>query len=169
MYPLNTPHPARSCAARSMSTSDASGRDGAGHPATRRCCYRLYSFNTASRPTSHVANDTPWLYGGLHQSFSSTVAPKTTETPDLPQVRVARRFSLRCRNPQLGAEWVTVPADVLAGIPAGLDFFDAAPMGCAGVTTFNAVRHAKLPPSGWRCSGWAGWGISPCSSRRRWA
>lgn len=43
------------------------------------------------------------------------------------------------------AESVTVPDDALAGIPAELDFFDAAPMGCAGVTTFNAVRHAKLP------------------------
>lgn len=43
------------------------------------------------------------------------------------------------------AESVTVPADALAGIPAGLDFFDAAPMGCAGVTTFNAIRHAGLP------------------------
>jgi len=44
------------------------------------------------------------------------------------------------------AESVTVPADALARIPAELDFFDAAPMGCAGVTTFNAVRHARLPP-----------------------
>ena len=43
------------------------------------------------------------------------------------------------------AESVTVLADALARIPEGLDFFDAAPMGCAGVTTFNAVRQAKLP------------------------
>lgn len=44
------------------------------------------------------------------------------------------------------AESVTVPADALARIPDGLDLFHAAPMGCAGVTTFNAVRNAGLPP-----------------------
>ncbi|MFI2102218.1 alcohol dehydrogenase catalytic domain-containing protein [Isoptericola sp. NPDC019693] len=44
------------------------------------------------------------------------------------------------------ARSVTVPADALARVPDGLDLFDAAPMGCAGVTTFNAVRHAGLRP-----------------------
>jgi D-arabinose 1-dehydrogenase-like Zn-dependent alcohol dehydrogenase len=43
------------------------------------------------------------------------------------------------------AQSVTVPADALARIPEGLDVFDAAPMGCAGVTTFNAIRRANLP------------------------
>ncbi|OFI40040.1 alcohol dehydrogenase [Arthrobacter sp. SW1] len=40
---------------------------------------------------------------------------------------------------------VQVPADALARIPDGMDMFDAAPMGCAGVTTFNAIRHAGVP------------------------
>ncbi len=44
------------------------------------------------------------------------------------------------------AESVTVPASALARIPEGMDFFDAAPMGCAGVTTFNAIRKANLAP-----------------------
>jgi D-arabinose 1-dehydrogenase-like Zn-dependent alcohol dehydrogenase len=44
------------------------------------------------------------------------------------------------------AETITVPADALARIPDGLDLVDAAPMGCAGVTTFNAIRHARLAP-----------------------
>ena len=44
------------------------------------------------------------------------------------------------------AESVTVPASALARIPDGMDFFDAAPMGCAGVTTFNAIRKANLAP-----------------------
>ncbi|ART72225.1 alcohol dehydrogenase [Mycobacterium dioxanotrophicus] len=35
---------------------------------------------------------------------------------------------------------VTVPATALARIPAGLSFTEAAPMGCAGVTTFQALR-----------------------------
>lgn len=29
-----------------------------------------------------------------------------------------------------------------------MDFFDAAPMGCAGVTTFNAIRNAHTKPGG---------------------
>lgn len=42
------------------------------------------------------------------------------------------------------AQSVTVPADALCRIPEGMSLFDAAPMGCAGVTTFNAIRSAKL-------------------------
>lgn len=67
------------------------------------------------------------------------------------------------------AETLTVPAGALARIPDGLDFFDAAPMGCAGVTTFNAVRHARSTRvRRSRCSGWAGSGTWPSSSPRPW-
>jgi alcohol dehydrogenase len=45
------------------------------------------------------------------------------------------------------AESVTVPADALARIPAGLDYADAAPMGCAGVSVFNAIRRAGIRPA----------------------
>jgi alcohol dehydrogenase len=41
------------------------------------------------------------------------------------------------------AESVTVPATALARIPDGLSFAEAAPMGCAGVTTFNGLRQTK--------------------------
>lgn len=41
------------------------------------------------------------------------------------------------------AESVTVPATALARIPAELSDAEAAPMGCAGVTTYNALRHTK--------------------------
>lgn len=44
------------------------------------------------------------------------------------------------------AQTVTVPADALVAIPEGMDFFDAAPMGCAGVTTFTAIERAGLAP-----------------------
>lgn len=44
------------------------------------------------------------------------------------------------------AESITVPADALARVPDGLDLLDAAPMGCAGVTTWNALRGAGLAP-----------------------
>ncbi|TCC36378.1 alcohol dehydrogenase catalytic domain-containing protein [Kribbella speibonae] len=46
------------------------------------------------------------------------------------------------------AETIVVPADALARIPEGLDFADAAPMGCAGVTVFNALRHAGVRAGG---------------------
>ncbi|MGW1616988.1 alcohol dehydrogenase catalytic domain-containing protein [Streptomyces sp. NPDC002285] len=42
------------------------------------------------------------------------------------------------------AQSITVPADALARIPNGLGLFDAAPFGCAGVTTFNAIRKAGM-------------------------
>jgi alcohol dehydrogenase len=41
------------------------------------------------------------------------------------------------------AESVTVPATALARIPDGLSFSEAAPLGCAGVTTFNGLRRTK--------------------------
>jgi alcohol dehydrogenase len=41
---------------------------------------------------------------------------------------------------------VTVPSNALARIPDGLSFVDAAPMGCAGVTTYNALRHTNALP-----------------------
>src|SRR6202522_2224720 len=44
------------------------------------------------------------------------------------------------------AESVTVPATALARIPAELSDAEAAPMGCAGVTTYNALRHTNALP-----------------------
>ncbi|WP_019970542.1 alcohol dehydrogenase catalytic domain-containing protein [Mycobacterium sp. 141] len=41
------------------------------------------------------------------------------------------------------AQSVTVPATALARIPAGLSFTEAAPLGCAGVTTFQALRTSS--------------------------
>ena len=41
------------------------------------------------------------------------------------------------------AESVIAPATALARIPDELSFAEAAPMGCAGVTTYNALRKTK--------------------------
>ena len=41
------------------------------------------------------------------------------------------------------AESVVVPATALARIPEELSLAEAAPMGCAGVTTFNGLRETK--------------------------
>jgi len=44
------------------------------------------------------------------------------------------------------AQSVIAPANALARIPDGLSFAEAAPMGCAGVTTYNALRHTSAQP-----------------------
>ncbi len=44
------------------------------------------------------------------------------------------------------AESVTVPANALARVPSELTDAEAAPMGCAGVTTYNALRHTRAQP-----------------------
>ncbi|WP_067667774.1 alcohol dehydrogenase catalytic domain-containing protein [Nocardia miyunensis] len=41
------------------------------------------------------------------------------------------------------AESVTVPANALARVPDELSLAEAAPMGCAGVTTFHALRESR--------------------------
>ncbi|MGW7413787.1 alcohol dehydrogenase catalytic domain-containing protein [Streptomyces sp. NPDC054863] len=44
------------------------------------------------------------------------------------------------------AEYVRAPQDALARIPAALSFEEAAPLMCAGLTTFNALRHSGARP-----------------------
>jgi len=44
------------------------------------------------------------------------------------------------------AESVVVPVSALARIPEELSFIEAAPMGCAGVTTFNGLRRTSAQP-----------------------
>jgi D-arabinose 1-dehydrogenase-like Zn-dependent alcohol dehydrogenase len=44
------------------------------------------------------------------------------------------------------ADHVVVPAEALARIPAGLSDAEAAPLLCAGITTFNALRHSPAKP-----------------------
>src|ERR1700759_1278599 len=44
------------------------------------------------------------------------------------------------------AESVTVPMTALARIPAEVSDAETAPMGCAGATTYNALRHTKALP-----------------------
>jgi D-arabinose 1-dehydrogenase-like Zn-dependent alcohol dehydrogenase len=44
------------------------------------------------------------------------------------------------------AEYMVAPAQALALIPDELSFEDAAPLMCAGITTFNALRHAGAHP-----------------------
>jgi D-arabinose 1-dehydrogenase-like Zn-dependent alcohol dehydrogenase len=43
-------------------------------------------------------------------------------------------------------QYMIAPADGLARIPEALDFAEAAPLLCAGVTTYNPLRHADALP-----------------------
>ncbi len=44
------------------------------------------------------------------------------------------------------AEYMIVPVEALAFVPDGISFAEAAPLLCAGVTTFNALRHSEARP-----------------------
>jgi D-arabinose 1-dehydrogenase-like Zn-dependent alcohol dehydrogenase len=45
------------------------------------------------------------------------------------------------------AEYMVAPVEAVASMPESLDAAEAAPMMCAGVTTFNALRHSGALPS----------------------
>jgi NADPH2:quinone reductase len=44
------------------------------------------------------------------------------------------------------AEYAVLPAEALAAVPTDLDAVAAAPLLCAGITTFNALRHTGAGP-----------------------
>jgi D-arabinose 1-dehydrogenase-like Zn-dependent alcohol dehydrogenase len=44
-------------------------------------------------------------------------------------------------------EYMIAPADAIARLPESLDPAEAAPLLCAGITTFNALRHSGALPS----------------------
>lgn len=44
------------------------------------------------------------------------------------------------------AEYMIAPFEALASVPADLTWEDAAPLLCAGITTFNALRHSGAHP-----------------------
>ena len=44
-------------------------------------------------------------------------------------------------------EYIVAPVEALARIPESLDAAEAAPLMCAGVTTFNSLRHSGAVPS----------------------
>ena len=44
------------------------------------------------------------------------------------------------------AEYAAVPQEALAPVPEALDSVDAAPLLCAGITTYNALRNADADP-----------------------
>ncbi len=44
-------------------------------------------------------------------------------------------------------EYMVAPVDAVAAVPESLDAAEAAPLLCAGITTFNALRHGGALPS----------------------
>jgi D-arabinose 1-dehydrogenase-like Zn-dependent alcohol dehydrogenase len=66
-----------------------------------------------------------------------------------------RRGDFRnCRNEQITGigydggyqQYMLAPVEALVAIPQGLDDVDAAPLLCAGITTYNALRHSGALP-----------------------
>ena len=66
-----------------------------------------------------------------------------------------RRGDFRnCRNLQIPGisydggyqQYMVAPVEALAAIPEGLDATEAAPLLCAGITTYNALRHSGAFP-----------------------
>ncbi len=59
-----------------------------------------------------------------------------------------------CQNPLIPgvtydggyADYIVAPAEALAAIPDSLNSVDAAPLLCAGITTFNALRNSGAKP-----------------------
>lgn len=69
--------------------------------------------------------------------------------------RECRRGDFRnCRNQKIAGisydggyqEYMVAPAEALVSIPDSLSDVDAAPLLCAGITTYNALRHAGALP-----------------------
>ncbi|CDO74969.1 hypothetical protein BN946_scf184945.g41 [Trametes cinnabarina] len=44
------------------------------------------------------------------------------------------------------AEYVTLRSEAVVTVPSGLDPTEAAPLLCAGITTFNSLRHMNITP-----------------------
>lgn len=69
-------------------------------------------------------------------------------------VECKRGRFLYCRNPKVAGfdydggyqEYMLAPIEALAAIPDALSNAEAAPLLCAGVTTFNALRHGGASP-----------------------
>ena len=61
---------------------------------------------------------------------------------------------INCRNMLIAGisydggyqEYMVAPAEALVAVPESLNETDAAPLLCAGVTTFNALRHSNASP-----------------------
>ncbi len=66
----------------------------------------------------------------------------------------ARGIFRNCRNLKICGisydggyqEYMVAPVEALVAIPEGLSDVDAAPLLCAGVTTYNALRHSGALP-----------------------
>src|SRR6516225_9252248 len=62
---------------------------------------------------------------------------------------------INCANAQVSGvsydggyqEFMVAPIEALAHVPESLDAAEAAPLMCAGITTFNALRHSGALPS----------------------
>ena len=69
------------------------------------------------------------------------------------------------------AHYMIARSEAVAAIPKALSPVEAAPILCAGITTFNSLRHSGAQAGGdlVAVQGLGGLAISACSSPARWA
>jgi alcohol dehydrogenase len=67
------------------------------------------------------------------------------------------------------AEYMLARATGLVAIPDDLSSVDAAPLLCAGIATFNALKNpARRQGILWSFRAWVGWAILPCNMPEKW-
>ena len=68
------------------------------------------------------------------------------------------------------ADYLIARAEALAHVPEELSAVEAAPLMCAGLTTYNCLRNTGSARRRTlsRCSAWAVWGTLASNTRRKW-
>jgi D-arabinose 1-dehydrogenase-like Zn-dependent alcohol dehydrogenase len=53
---------------------------------------------------------------------------------------------IHCADEKITGEYMLAPWEAVASMPESLDLDEAAPLLCAGITTFNSLRHSGAQP-----------------------
>ena len=141
----------------------------AGHRSTRAC-----PGTRSPASSTPSARASPAGRPATASASAGTAATAATATPAAAATSVSAASAAQVTGITYDggyADYMIAPAVALARIPDGLSAVEAAPLMCAGVTTFNALRHsgaqAGRPRRRPRAS--AASATSASSSRRRWA
>ena len=132
------------CATPTSTPRTATGRSS--RPRRSSPATRASASSWSSAPASpRSASATGWPSRG----WATPAAPATTAS------RAGRRSARRSRTPATrstaaSAEYAIAYARYVVPVPDGIDPLDAAPLTCAGVTTYKAVKVAGTAPVGSR-------------------
>ena len=103
----------------------------------------------------------PWLYSACGHCEYCLAAWET--------VCAEAQFGGYTRNGGF-AEYIIADPNYVAHMPAGLRAKEAAPMICAGITTYKGIKETEArPANGSSSPALAGWGIWPFNMPKSWA